>query len=72
MRSLLLRLAVSLVLVVSAFGCAPMKAAPPPSAPAAPTYGCATCGGSFQSAGNCPKCGVELQMKQAPSSLRGK
>jgi hypothetical protein len=36
--------------------------------PGAASFTCTTCGGTYAQAGNCPKCGLELVPKGAPSS----
>ena len=65
MKNTLLRIAVALVLSVSVFGCAVQKPASSyPSSANVSSYTCATCGGLYERAGNCPKCGVDLTLKR--------
>jgi hypothetical protein len=71
MKNSLLRIAVAVVLSASVSGCAVQKPAPSYSAaPNVPSYTCATCGGLYERAGNCPKCGVDLTLKRGASDLR--
>jgi len=37
------------------------------SAPSEASFTCATCGGTYAQAGNCPKCGLELVPKKDPA-----
>jgi hypothetical protein len=70
MKNTLLRIGVALILSVSVFGCAVQKAPSSQPAASAPSYTCATCGGTYERAGNCPKCGVDLTLKRGASEMR--
>ncbi len=55
--------------VLLAAGCMDMEMAQQPAAaPAAPSYTCGKCGGTYLQPQNCPKCGLELSPVQGTST----